>query len=56
MEKLHELGAPWLTDKPLDVNASLVVGLLCTYLFKYSLRSLTICNLYKHVICEMNNE
>ena len=33
MESLHELGAPWLTDLPVDVNASFVVGLFRTYIF-----------------------
>ena len=32
-EKLRELGAPWLTDKPVHVNASLITGLFCTYPF-----------------------
>ena len=32
-EKFHELGAPWLTDQPADVNASLIVGLFCIYPF-----------------------
>ena len=32
-KKLNKLGAPWLTDYPVDVNTSLTVGLFCTYLF-----------------------
>ena len=53
-EKLHKLGAPWLTDQPVDVNAVLILRLSCTIL--YLLGSLTIFHLYEHVTCELKNE